>query len=295
MSDPRLADLHAAHQQFLSLVQTVRPELLRYCVRMTGSVIDGEDVVQETMAQAFYQLSQLRELPSLRSWLFRIAHHRAVNYVVARRRRAADLPLDDSQEALAGAAGADEVLERSEAVGGAIGRFLALPTTQRACVIFKDVLDCTLEDIAAALEMTVPAVKAALHRGRSRLRELAGAPQTAPPPFTPELVRYAELFNARDWDGVRAMLAEDVRLEVVAREKRTGAASMDKYFGNYSRRDDWLLSPAWMDGHEVLAARRNAADERPSYAIEVAFEQGRVTSVRDFAHVPHVFVEATFA
>jgi hypothetical protein len=57
----------------------------------------------------------------------------------------------------------------------------------------------------------VPAIKAALHRGRSRLRELAAVPEqeAAEPTASPALARYAALFNARDWDGVRAMLVDD--------------------------------------------------------------------------------------
>jgi RNA polymerase sigma-70 factor (ECF subfamily) len=41
---------------------------------MTGSIADGEDVVQDTLARAYYELSELKELPAMRSWLFRIAH-----------------------------------------------------------------------------------------------------------------------------------------------------------------------------------------------------------------------------
>ena len=72
--------LEQGRRQFLALVSHVRPELLRYCARMTGSVADGEDVVQETLARACYELSQMKELPPLRPWLFRIAHNRAIDH-----------------------------------------------------------------------------------------------------------------------------------------------------------------------------------------------------------------------
>src|SRR3954471_19298056 len=58
--DPELSDLHAAHRQFSAMLADVRPALHRYCARMTGSVIDGEDLVQDTLAHAYYELSQLR-------------------------------------------------------------------------------------------------------------------------------------------------------------------------------------------------------------------------------------------
>jgi DNA-directed RNA polymerase specialized sigma24 family protein len=52
--DAILSDLQQARQRFLVLVDEVRPELHRYCARMTGSIADGEDVVQYTLARAYY-------------------------------------------------------------------------------------------------------------------------------------------------------------------------------------------------------------------------------------------------
>lgn len=74
-------------------------------------------------------------------------------------------------------------------------------------MILKDVLGYALEEIAELLELTVPAVKAALHRGRTRLAErMRDATEQKPLPPSPEVERYVTLFNARDWDAVRAML-----------------------------------------------------------------------------------------
>jgi DNA-directed RNA polymerase specialized sigma24 family protein len=77
---------------------------------------------------------------------------------------AADIAADDLAEP-------DIALLRQEAVRGAISLFLELVPAQRSCVILKDVLDYSLDEIAAMLELSVSAVKAALHRGRTRLRE----------------------------------------------------------------------------------------------------------------------------
>ena len=63
--------LTQAREQFVSMVDSVRPELHRYCARLTGSVIEGEDIVQDTLAKAFYALSLSPEVPALRPWLFR--------------------------------------------------------------------------------------------------------------------------------------------------------------------------------------------------------------------------------
>src|SRR5689334_22742601 len=70
-----------AREHFLELVSAVRPELHRYCARITGSVVDGEDVVQEALAKAFYAIGMATEVPSLRPWLFRIAHNASVDFL----------------------------------------------------------------------------------------------------------------------------------------------------------------------------------------------------------------------
>ena len=73
-----LPQLQQARKDFLALVATLRPDLHRYCSRMVGSVIDGEDVVQETLARGYYELSALQNPPALRSWLFRITIERSI-------------------------------------------------------------------------------------------------------------------------------------------------------------------------------------------------------------------------
>jgi len=292
MPDPLISELHEGRRQFLALVDDIRPDLHRYCARMTGSVADGEDIVQDTLARAYYALSELDELPALRPWLFRIAHNRALDHLRRYDRRMA-APLEVIGELAADDLDPEDAVAREESVHAALSRFLELAPAQRSCVILKDVLGHSLEEIAALLELTVPAVKAALHRGRARLRELGDASATlapAPPP-SPELVRYATLFNARDWDGVRALLADDVRLDLVSRAQRTGRGVGD-YVTNYAKVDDWHLVPAWLDGREVLAVYRDRADPRPGYFVLVDFVDGRVASIRDYRYVPYIAREA---
>ena len=292
--DSILSQLEESRRRFLALVNDVRPDLHRYCARMTGSIADGEDVVQDTLARAYYELPELKELPAMRSWLFRIAHNRALDYLRRYERRmgeplevAADIAADDVAEP-------DIALSRQEAVRGAISQFLELVPAQRSCVILKDVLDYSLEEIAAMLELSVSAVKAALHRGRARLRELTKAQRPAAPPraTSPALARYAALFNARDWDGVRAMLVDDVKLDLVSRWKATGRRQVSTYFTNYDSVTDWHLVPGWLDSREVLAVLREPRAARPAYFIELRLvDDDRVAVIRDFRHVPYIAYE----
>jgi RNA polymerase sigma-70 factor, ECF subfamily len=289
-----LSELQEARQRFLALVTEVRPELHRYCARMTGSIADGEDVVQDTLARAYYELSELKELPPLRPWLFRIAHNRAIDYLRRYERRMSE-PLDAAMELAADAAlEPDSALARQDAVRTAISRFLELPPAQRSCVILKDVLEHSQEEISAMLELSIPAIKAALHRGRARLRELSAASeQTSIRASSPAIVRYAELFNARDWDGVRAMLVDDVKLDLVTRWKSSGRHRVGTvYFTNYDASSDWHLVPGWLDGREVLAVFRDSRDARPAYFIELAVVDGRIAAIHDFRYVPYIAREA---
>ena len=258
---------------------------------MTGSAFDGEDVVQDTLARAFAALQDLEELPPLRPWLFRIAHNRAIDLMRGRALRAAD-PLDAAMQQLPdiGALGAEETLMRQEAVRTAVARFVELPTTQRSVVILKDVLDHSLAEIAAMLDLSIDAVKAHLARGRANLREInARAADPAPArPASAAALRYAALFNAGDWDGLRALLADDVRLNLASKPLRVGAADVRVYFTVYGRMDDVRLVPAWAEGREVFAMFAGSEAKRPSYVVLIEWRDERISLIRDYHYARYV-------
>ncbi|MFT3922253.1 MAG: sigma-70 family RNA polymerase sigma factor [Myxococcales bacterium] len=288
-------DRQQGRERFLELVAEVRPELHRYCARMTGSVADGEDLVQETLARAYYGLSELESLPALRPWLFRIAHSRAIDHL-RRYDRRMGRPLEVVHESVAdGAADPEQALSQDQAVHAAISVFVELPPAQRSAVILKDVLGHSLDDIAELLELSLPAVKAALHRGRARLRQEQEAAESngpaKPSAPSPVVARYARLFNARDWEGVRALLAEDVRLDLVSRARRSGR-EVESYTSNYATKHDWHMVPAMLEGREVIAVFRRAEDMRPGYFVELTLVDERVALIRDFRYVPYIAREA---
>jgi RNA polymerase sigma factor (sigma-70 family) len=292
MTEPLVAQLQEGKRQFLALVEAVRPDLHRYCARMTGSIAEGEDVVQEALARAYYALSELEHLPALRPWLFQIAHNRALDHLRRYDRRMSE-PLDE-EAALEDDGDPESVLAREEAVRAAVSRFLDLPPVPRSCVVLKDVLGHSLEEIGELLALSLPAVKAALHRGRERLRELGTAGAPPPRATTPAVAHYAALFNARDWDAVRALLADDVKLDLVSRARRHGRREVSEYFTRYSEARDWHLVPAWLEDREVLAVYLAAGDANPSYFVELTFGGGQITFIRDFRYVPYIAREATF-
>jgi len=301
--DSLVSDLSEGRKKFLALVASIRPDLHRYCARMTGSISDGEDIVQDTLARAYYIVSELETLPPLRPWLFRIAHNCAVDYLRRYERRMSE-PLESASEVEAGETDVEDALLRTEAVHAAISRFVQLAPVQRSCVVLKDVLDHSLEEIAVLLDLTIPAVKAALHRGRENLRERSS--QTAAPAVTrlspvatataratsDVVARYTALFNAHDWDGVRSMLTEDVRLDLINRSRRAGRPEVSRYFTNYGGTPGWHLAPGWLDGREIIAVLRSPTDTRAAYFIELTVAGDRVSAIRDFRYVPYIANEA---
>ena len=285
--------------ELLALASELQPELHRYCARLMGSVIDGEDVVQDTLVRALVALQDLEvqgveEMPPLRPWLFRIAHNRALDLLRGRSVRKTE-PIEAASH-VADAASPDpvETLMRQEAVKTAVSRFAELPTMQRSVLILKDVLDEQLIEIAALLDLTVDAVKGDLARGRARLREInaQAGPVADARPASAAVARYVALFNQRDWDGLRALLADDVKLKQSSYPLRVGSADVGRFFTIYDTFDGLWLAPAWLEGREVIAVFENRADPKPSYLMWLEWRDGRISFIRDYRYVRYVAADA---
>jgi hypothetical protein len=186
------------------------------------------------------------------------------------------------------------MLMRQEAVKTAVSRFAELPTVQRSVVILKDVLDEPLKEIAALLDLTVDAVKAHLARGRARLREInaQGGSAVEARPASPAVAHYAALFNRHDWDGLRALLADDVKLLQSTYTLRTGSADVGMFFTIYARFDGVWLRPAWLEGREVIAVFADRADPKPAYVMWLEWRDGRISFIRDTRYARYVVADA---
>ncbi|WP_315719649.1 MULTISPECIES: sigma-70 family RNA polymerase sigma factor [unclassified Bradyrhizobium] len=297
MSAGRHSPDEGRRAELAALAEQLRPELHRYCARLMGSVIDGEDVVQDTLARALAASDERLDIGVLRAWLFRVAHNRALDLLRSRAIRttepmeaAGDVADDSAPDAV-------EMMIREEAVRTAVSRFTELSIPQRSVLILKDVLDEPLADIAVLLDLTVDSVKAHLARGRARLAEInavAGAQQAARP-ASDAVARYVALFNRRDWDGLRALLADDVRLHQSAHPVRVGAADVGMFFGIYATIDGIWLVPAWLEGREVIAVFEDRADPKPSYIMWLEWRDGNISVIRDYRYVRYVIADAELA
>jgi RNA polymerase sigma-70 factor, ECF subfamily len=285
-----MTDRSADRTEFDRLVAALRPNLHRYCARMTGSVVDGEDVVQEAFLKAIEALSHTAPIANPEGWLFRIAHNAALDLL--RRRKQREVVRDDDDLA-AIAASVDPIGEREIAATG-LRTFMRLPASQRSSVILRDVLGYTLEEIRDVIGGTVPAVKSALQRGRQRLRELAREPDHLPPPLLAEadrarLVTYVECFNARDFDAVRRMLADDVRLELVNRLSVRGREQVGEYFHRYALAEHWRFLAGFVDRRPaMLVFDRHDAAGRPAFFVLLDWRDGTLVAIRDFLFARYV-------
>ena len=272
-----------------ALLVAIRPKLHRYCARMVGSVIDGEDVLQDAMIKAVQSFASAGPLVNPEGWLFRIAHNTAVDFL--RRRRRQDGVRSDEEPDMMGDP-ADAIASR-EIARTSLRTFMRLPLAQRSSVILMDVLGCSLQELCEVMDSSLPAVKAALHRGRARLRELAAEPDDTPHPQLSVAERdrlgaYADRFNAHDFDAVRAMIADDIRLDLVNRARMNGKAEVSRYFGNYAQIADWHMVPGLVEGRPAILVFDTGDDRRPKYFILLNWSAGRVAAIRDFRHASYI-------
>lgn len=251
---------------------------------MTGSVIDGEDVVQETLLKAMEAAPTAGPIANPEGWLFRIAHNAALDFIQRRAREDARYANED----LDAMAAMKNLVEARQIAAASLRTFMRLPVAQRSSVILSDVLGHSLQEISDIVGGSVPAIKAALQRGRDRLRALAAQPddagaQALGEPERTRLKTYIERFNAHDFDAIRAMLAEDVRLDVVNRVRLDGKKSVAPYFGNYASRPYWRFMAGFVDGMPAaLVYDADDPDQRLKYFVLLDWSGDRIVGIRDF-------------
>ncbi len=275
-----------ARAKFERLAGEFRPKLHRYCARMTGSSVDGEDIVQDALIKALAALPNAGVIDNPEGWLFRIAHNTALDFL---RRRARD-PMMQHDEALEMIAAPDSPDQDHEAATMSLRTFMRLPALQRSAVILKDVLGHSLEEIASITGASEAAAKSALQRGRVRLREFAREPADVSLPILSDvmrarLIKYVEGFKTGDFDTVRAMLADEVKLDLVAKLRWQGKSDVRGYYAAYAAAKHWAFAAAVADGRAaMLVYDRRVSLETPAYFVALDFDGDRVVSIHDFLY-----------
>jgi RNA polymerase sigma-70 factor (ECF subfamily) len=276
----------AKHQLLVRMLAELRPRLHRYCARMTGSAVDGEDVVQEVMLKVLESPPDIVNFSILERWLIRVAHNTAIDFLRRRARRDAT----HTSEELDMTTDPPASVDASDSALVSLRTFMRLPVLQRSTVIFKDVLGYSLDEVAEFTGSSIAAVKSALQRGRANLKELAKEPDDGPLPTLNEheqklLTAYADHFNARNFEAVRAMLADELKFDLVNRVQSTGKSSAISYFANYGSLGGWRLAPGMVDRRPALLAfDPDDMLGTPIYFVVLEWAGDRVAAIRDFRY-----------
>jgi len=252
---------------------------------MTGSVLDGEDVVQDALFEAYRKLDQFDDSRPVAPWVFRIAHNRCVDFLRGKARDTAEVNVSDPESIPAAGTVSLEIRPAIERL------VLTLPPKERACVLLKEVFEYSLEEIAELIGSSVGAVKSALNRGRSKLNSTPPAAQPSRKP-DPELKRvlklYIEGFNRRDWDGLRELISADAQLRVA--DAFRGRFADSPYFSNYERWSmPWKLGLADVEDETVVVVLRRDVDTVTPYSFVRLHVSGQhIDRIVDYSHCPWI-------
>jgi RNA polymerase sigma-70 factor, ECF subfamily len=231
----------AVEEDFQSLAEPFRRELLAYCYRMLGSVHDAEDLVQETYLRAWRSYDRFEGRSSLRTWLYRIATNACLTALEGRGRRplpsglgapssdpvaelaqSPELPwLEPVPDAMVGTAPDDPaaiVTSRESIRLALITALQHLPPRQRTVLIMRDVLSWRAAEVAGMLGVTTVAVNSMLQRARAQINELAPAEDEVTEPVRAEqrelLDRYVTAFQNYDTDALVTLFSADAVWEM---------------------------------------------------------------------------------
>lgn len=303
----RFVDLGQVDQrEFGALAEPHRRELLAHCYRMLGSVQDAEDMVQETLLRAWRRRETFAGRASFRAWLYKIATNLCLDALERRPRRLLpvtrqgaatldapipaaltepiwlepfpdDLPAPDEGNPEA------YVAARENIALAFIAALHLLPPRQRAVLILRDVLEWQAGEVADLLDLTVPAVKSALHRARVTLakHDPAGGGEGIDargldPATRAQLDRYVLAWETADIDALLGLLKADAAFSMPPipawyRGRDTIGALVARTVFRGEARGRWRLVPTRANGQPAfgLYQRDGETGRYQAYGIQV--------------------------
>jgi RNA polymerase sigma-70 factor (ECF subfamily) len=263
--------------EFDQAIESYRRELLAHCYRMVGSVDDAEDLVQETLLRAWRAQEGFAGRSSLRTWLYRIATNVCLTAIEKRRFLPSGLgppsadplgPVDPAPDAdwlqpipdalVAADDPAEEAVRRDGLRLALIASLQFLPPRQRAVLLLRDVLAFSANEVAAALDMSVAAVKSALQRARATAAELTPEQVTTPPAQARGVLdRYVKAFENSDAAALERLLTDDAVLEMTGvRTWFRGKTTCMPHLRAQALESpgDWRMVPAPANGQPAVVA-----------------------------------------
>lgn len=291
-----LNHVRAAQRAFFARIDPVRPELHRYCRRLTGNLWDAEDLAQEALARAFARAADSHQrVERVLPWLVRIATNAYLDWW----RRPAPIPTELPETASEPGADPLEVRDALDEVT------TLLPPQERAAVVLKDAFDLPLAEIAGMLATSVGAVKAALHRGRTRLTAPApdrrAARQQRAAPDRSVLDAIADAFTAYDLERLAGLLLADAASEVVGMVYEVGEAAIRRGSLHHTlvQEDDvrYRAEVRTLDGEPLILLWSTPVDgsapEAVADLLRAETSDGRLARLRWYYFCPETLTEVT--
>jgi len=291
-------ELRAAWHRYIDLLAPLRPGLHGFCRRLTGNVWDAEDLVQDTLLRAFGTLGSVSvRIENPRAYLLRTATNLWID-TVRRRESEATALAEPSRESGITSVGTGTARDAGTVL------LQRLAPQERAAVVLKELFDYRLEEIADVLGTTVGAVKAALHRGRSRLQDSEAVPRR-PRPSVALVDRFVEAYNAADVPGLMELMLDSGSVENVGCSIEVGREA-------FRRKQGWFHKavyghPEWPAEFAYKAARleRSLFEGEPvalgfctrrgrealEQVIRLDEEDGRIARLRGYAFCPETMRE----
>jgi RNA polymerase sigma-70 factor (ECF subfamily) len=289
--------LREFRNQFLVITSPHRPALWSYCLKLTSSPWDAEDLVQETMLKAFSRMALLAQAVSVKAYLFRIASNTWIDRMRREKALVDEFETTDHAEAPERATDSAETREALEIL------LETLPPRQRITVLLVDIFDFKPSEVATMIDSTEGAVKAALHRARTSLRaqttldraEVKRARTGIKPPL-PVMEQYIQAFNNRDADALVRLMKEEAVNEVVGDWEEHGIAMMKEsslYYWTREKDTTWV-EYGTLFGRPVLFGfrRTDEHDKALSEILALDIVDNRVVSQRWYFFSPE-FIEYT--
>ena len=281
---------------FDTAVATYRRELLAHCYRMTGSIQDAEDALQEALLGAWRGLPAFEGRSSVRTWLHRIASHACLRLVERRPARVlvsgpafeqtADLgrPMSGSVFLEPWVHGPEDAYQRREDLELAFVTALQrLPGTQRAVLILREVLQFSAAEVAEMLDLSVPAANSALQRARATLGSWRSQQAELSEVDEPELVaRFVAAWERADVPALVRLLTEDARFVMPPLPAWfAGRDWVERFLRERMYATDWRLRPARANAQLAFAGYQGPAFALSSVLV-LSLRDGRVAELTAF-------------
>jgi RNA polymerase sigma-70 factor, ECF subfamily len=265
-------------QAFDELARIYRRELHVHCYRMLGSVLDAEDLVQETFLRAWRSRASYLHQASPRTWLYRIATNACLSALTRRSRRMLPEDLRAPADEVAWlepypdtlldgiadkAPGPEALYDQREATELAfVAALQHLAPRQRAVLLMRDVLGFSVAEVADQLVSSAAAVSSAHQRARATLEQRLPKRPSARPHLTPSvqrlLDRYVSSWERGDLDALVALLSEDVVLSMPPMpEWFRGRPSVRAFF-------EWAWGPSGPGPFRLVSIGANA---QPAFGL----------------------------